>query len=169
MSSRKYYIEENKKYKFEFANFNVYEYHELAQQTTILSDVDFVVDMDDKLLLIEYKNAAIEGVVNPDSFINKVKTQEFYEIIAKKYYNTLFLHWACERNKNEMPIEYVLIIEHPAIDGRLRRQLRQKIYNQLPYKLKDKLEIKREVLPKFEVLNLDEWQHNYPIFKTTKI
>jgi len=169
MNNERYYIEENKKYKFKFANFSVYEYHKLAQETTILSDVDFVIDMKDKLLLVEYKNASVKGVINPNSFFEKIKTQEFYAIIAKKYYNTLFLHWACERNKNEVPIEYVLLIEHPAIDGKFRKQLRDKIYNQLPFKLKTNPEIKREVFTKFEVLNLDEWQHSYPIFKTIKI
>ncbi|MBZ9623255.1 hypothetical protein G9F71_010355 [Clostridium sp. FP2] len=169
MNIKKYYIDENEKYRFEFADFSVYEYHELAQETTILSDVDFVIDMEDKLLLVEYKNADVEGVVNTNRFLEKIKTQEFYAIIAKKYYNTLFLHWACERNKNEVPIEYVLLIEHPAIDGKFRKQLRGKIYKQLPFKLTTKPEIKKAIFTKFEVLNLEEWRQKFPIFKAIKI
>ena len=79
MNNERYYIEENKKYKFKFANFSVYEYHKLAQETTILSDVDFVIDMKDKLLLVEYKNGSVKGVINIIVSLKKLKLKNFMQ------------------------------------------------------------------------------------------
>gem|GEM_PF-3404924 len=54
----------------------------------------------------------------------------------------------------EKDIEYILLIEHPEIDGKIRRMLRNKIKNQLPFKLLEDSEIKRKILSEFKVCNL---------------
>ena len=57
----------------------------------------------------------------------------------------MFLHWACRENENDLPINYVLLIEHPEIDGKLRKKLREKIFKQLPVNLKENESIKMMV------------------------
>jgi len=158
------YRDENGKYEFDFAQCEVWEYHSLAQKTS-LSDVDFVIDSKDEVIFLEYKNASINGVANPSAFLCKLKTEKFYHRIAKKFYGSLFLHWACRENESDLPIVYILLIEHPEIDGKIRKKLREKICKQLPFSLKDEQSIKRSVLNKFEVLNLDEWHQSFPMFK----
>lgn len=50
-----------------------------------------------------------------------------------------------------------------------RKKLREKISKQLPFNLKDEQQIKRSVLNKFEVLNIDEWHQAYPMFKVVAL
>ena len=56
---------------------------------------------------------------------------------------------------------YVLIIEHPILDKRLRRQLKLKIEKQLPFRLNDPL-IEKQVISNFEVMDLKEWGARFP-------
>jgi hypothetical protein len=165
--SENIYKDENNKYKFDFSDCKVFEYHSLSQKTTILSDVDFVINSKNEIIFLEYKNAAVKGVVNPDEILRKLKTEEFYRKVAKKFYSSLFLHWACRENENDLPINYILLVEHPEIDGRLRKILREKIFKQLPINLKDNESIKRNIMNQFNVYNFVEWHKNYPQFKIT--
>lgn len=78
------------------------------------------------------------------------------------------LFWACKGNEKELPITYVLLIEHPIIDIKLRKQLKIKIINQLPFKLTGK-QMVREIISKFEVYNLEEWREKFPQIKITPV
>ncbi len=167
--SEKIYKDENNKYRFDFSDCTVLEYNHLAQMTTILSDVDFVICSKDEIIFLEYKNAAVDDVANPDEMLRKLKTEEFYKRIARKFYSSLFLHWACKENENDLPINYVLLIEHPEIDSKLRKKLREKIFMQLPVGLKENECVKRSILNQFSVYNLDEWHRNYPRFQVIPI
>jgi hypothetical protein len=161
-------VDENKRYEFDFsASEYVLEMHDLTNNI-MLSDVDFITETDKEVLFIEYKNASIEGAVNPNGMLAKIKGEDFYKKIARKYYDSLLLFWACKGNEKELPITYVLLIEHPIIDKKLRKQLKLKIANQLPFKLKEK-QIQREVISNFEVYNLEEWKEKFPQIKITPV
>ena len=170
----KIFYEENHNYKFDFTDaINIFEPHDLSQKTTMLADADFVLDTESKIILLEYKNASGKRVNNPDAFKEKIlgsnNRAEFCKNIAKKFYSTLFLIWACNKNDEEKDIEYILLIEHPEIDGRIRKMLRNKIANQLPFRLLEDTKIKRKILSEFEVLNMDEWHLKYPKCTITEI
>lgn len=79
------------------------------------------------------------------------------------------MHWACRKNEKDRPIVYTLLIEHPEIDGKIRKKLREKISKQLPIGLNDEQQIKRNVLNRFEVLNIEEWHKAYPLFKAVAL
>lgn len=161
----KTYYDENGRCEFDFLDSHVFQYHEIARKTTLLSDVDFVVENSDSVMFLEYKNASVLGASNPDAFGEKMKSEKFYIQMAKKFFDSLFMHWACNGNTKDLPITYSLIIEHPEIDGRIRRKLREKVFNQLPFKMLSDEQVKRRILDKFEVLNIDEWNDLYPSFK----
>jgi hypothetical protein len=163
------YLDENNKFRFDFPGCKVFEYNNLAQKTTVLSDVDFIISSTEKVVFLEYKNANFDGAVNPDEMLRKLKTEEFYKKIAKKFYCSLFLHWACRENENDLPVNYVLLVEHPEIDSKLRKKLREKISNQLPIKLMKNECIKRSILNEFNVYDFDEWHKNYPQFSVTPV
>lgn len=161
-------LDENKQYRFDFSNSKyVLEIHDLISNL-MLSDVDFITEIDKEVLFIEYKNAKIEGASNPDGMFEKIKHEDFYKRIARKYYDSLLIFWACKRNEKELPIVYVLLIEHPLIDKKLRKKLKLKIGKQLPIKLEDE-KILREVLTDFEVYDLEEWKTNYPQIQITPV
>lgn len=170
----KIFYDENKNYKFDFTDAaDVFEAHSLSQKTTILADVDFVLDIKSKMIFLEYKNASGKKVSSPEVFKEKVlgknKRTKFCENISKKFYSTLFIIWACNKNKGEKDIEYILLIEHPEIDAKIRKMLRNKIKKQLPFKLLEDIQVKRKILSEFKVLNVQEWHSIYPNFKITEI
>lgn len=155
-------MDENNQYKFDFTNCKyVIELHDLANKMK-LNDVDFITEYNDNIIFLEYKNANIKGAVNPNAFVDKIKREpeKFYKNIAKKYYDSLMMFWAIGGNKDEFPITYVLIIEAPIMDAKIRKQLRIKIGKQLPVNLQED-SIVREMLSKFEVLSIDEWKDRY--------
>lgn len=70
--NKKVLTDENKKYKFDFsAREYVWEMHDLTTHI-LLSDVDFITETDKEVLFIEYKNANIEGAVNPNVMLKKI-------------------------------------------------------------------------------------------------
>lgn len=141
----KIFYDENKNYSFDFTDaVQVFEPHELAQKTTILADVDFVLDTNSKIILLEYKNAGGKQVSRPEVFRQKISGSKFYENISKKFYSTLFILWACNKNDKEKDIDYILLIEHPEIDGKIRKKLRNKIIKQLPFGLYQKMNTLKE-------------------------
>lgn len=161
-------LDENKEFQFDFSQTSyVWQMDELTSNL-ILSDVDFITETDKEILFIEYKNANIKGAVNPDGMFSKIKHQDFYMKIARKYYDSLLLFWTRKGSISEWSIAYVLLIEHPMIDKKLRKQLKLKIGNQLPLKLNDD-HILKKYLSRFEVFNLEEWQENFPEINITPV
>lgn len=163
-------LDENKKMQFDFSEaIDVFEPHELANMySEYLSDVDFVVEDKEKLLCVEYKNANVEGTVNPQAFIEKINKDMFWNKVAKKFYGTMFLVWACEQNSKNKPVQYILLIEtNPSIDSAIKKRFILKMKSRLPFKYMDKKEIKRHVIDDdFLILDINEWNRmftNYPI------
>jgi len=164
--NEKILLEENGRYQFDFSALAyVWEMHDLTTSTT-LSDVDFITETETEVLFIEYKNANIEGAANPDAMVQKIKHESFYHKIARKFYDSLLLFWACKGNEKELPIVYILIIEHPILDKKLRRQLKLKIDKQLPFRLNSD-KVQREIIQAFEVYDLEEWAEKFPQIKIT--
>lgn len=65
----KIFYEENHNYKFDFTDaIEVFEPHDLSQKTTMLADADFVLDLESKIILLEYKNASGRNVTNQEAF-----------------------------------------------------------------------------------------------------
>lgn len=161
MTNSKILIEENGRFQFDFSALEyVWEFHRVVAKTA-LSDVDFITETDKEVIFIEYKNANIKDAVNPDAMLQKIKHETFYHKIARKFYDSLLLFWARKGNEKELPIVYVLIIEHPILDKKLRRKLKLKIEKQLPFQLNDSM-ISKQVISDFEVMNLDEWKERFP-------
>ena len=159
-------LDENGVYKFDFSNCEyVLELHDLANRSK-LNDVDFITELNDEVLFIEYKNANIPNAIKPDAMFRKIKEnpEKFYSSIAKKYYDSLFILWACNGNKDDKKIAYILLIEDKKIDEVMRKKLKIKIKKQLPFNLKDE-NVVREILSRFEVYNLKEWNREFSDIK----
>lgn len=162
-------IDENKEYEFDFSKYEyVLEFHDLANRLK-LNDVDFITENDNEVIFIEYKNSNIKEAEKPDAMFKKIKDdpQKFYENIAKKYYDSLFMLWSCRGNEKDKPIVYVFLIEDKLIDEKIRKKLKLKIGNQLPLKVKEG--IKRELISRFEVCNLKEFKSNFEEINIRKV
>lgn len=129
-----------------------------------LSDVDWIIEIEEKILLVEYKNANIEGAANPDAF--RPSDDNVLNKIARKFFDSL--HYLTLLGKSK-PIEYIFILEYPNSDSVSRRMIRNKLKVKLPFTLQDNIG-KKKLIEKVEVYSIEEWNENeeygkYPITK----
>jgi len=140
---------------------NLHDKFAQAGLTDYLSDVDWIVETSDSVMLIEYKNTDIENVRNPEAFYEKIKNDKLIEKLRKKYYGGVFYSLAC---KTEKPIDYICIIEATKLDRVWRKKLTAKIKRGLPYKLQELPEIEATLIHKCQVLSIAEWNEQYSEF-----
>lgn len=162
--------DENKKVRFDFSKaLHVFEPHELARlYSEYLSDVDFVIEEQERLVCLEYKNGTIKNADAPEAFRQKLTGEAFWKKIAKKFYGTMFLVWACDRNPEEKPVQYVLLLESgPGMDEALKKRFLLKVRNQLPFRYNGRSEIRRKVIEKFSIVDVEEWREKYPQYPLT--
>ncbi len=158
--NNKILLDENKQYKFDFTNTKyALELHELAKSLMVY-DVDFITETNDEILFIEYKNADIKNAIKPDAILQKINTDKFINNISKKYYDSLLLFWGRGYNEDKKDIKYVFILQHPKIDLRVRKQLRNKLRDKLPMKRENR-EVIKGYLSEFEIYNIDEWNKRF--------
>ncbi|MBM6897413.1 hypothetical protein H9X86_08555 [Pseudoflavonifractor capillosus] len=148
-------IEENGRYALDCHNalWATDQIHTTYQQAKVrLKDVDFVLETEELLILVEYKNANIEGAVNPDAF--QPNTEKRVDDIWRKYFDSL--HYLALKGKTK-PKHYVYILEYPNGDSTARRRLRTRIEDDLPFSLHTVLGIEPEIISEFSVLSIQEW------------
>ena len=74
-----------------------------------------------------------------------------------------------KQNEQDKEIRYVLLIEHPEFDGRVRKKLRNQISKKLPFKLEEDGNVLRELISEFAVMNMEEWCKQYSKFPIQEI
>ena len=130
--------------------------HEHYRSTNIeLKDVDFVIEDEDRIYLVEYKNANIRNAVKPSDFdplAEKTKSD-----VAKKYYDAL--HYLTLLNKNKAK-EYIYVVESPKSDKIMRKKLRGYLKDKLPFKLQNLISNNVDLIEDVSVLSIDEWNNH---------
>lgn len=159
----KVFREENNNYQFDFTSavWATDNLHVIFQNNgaNILSDVDFLAETENEIILLEYKNAKIVNAARPESF--RPSEPKMLQKIARKYYDSWIYLKAISKNK---PIRYVYILEYPKGDSATRGMIRSKIVPLLPFKFQMLENIKRKMISEFEVLSIDEW-NSHDIYK----
>lgn len=125
-------------------------------KNTILSDVDFVAETEDALVLVEYKNACSPDVEKPEGF--KPSSDKMMNKIAYKYYDSWIYLDAI--GKTQKPIDYVYVVEYPNADRRTRKELRNRIADLLPFKLQKLPQAQKNLIRSFKVLSVEEWNRD---------
>ena len=133
---------------------------------SILKDVDFVVETEENLIFIEYKNSNHIDVTNPAAF-NPRENKKIIDV-ARKYYDSLNFIRALGKGKNKKKI-YVYIVEVPNGDKALRGHLRDLLCNQLPFLLSDQNELQENMIDLVQVLSIDEWNKFYKDFPAKRL
>lgn len=161
---KKLFEDENHTTVFDFsAAKEVFEPHTLASyHSEYISDVDFVLESEDELLFMEYKNGNTKVVNNPQAFVDKVKSGSLANVLIKKFYGTLLLVMITDRNPMKKPVRYICVIEAgDGIDDVMMKKLRNKVYAGLPFEYQSMQEIKVPVLDGFDLINLARWNNVY--------
>ena len=156
------YIEENNAYQFDFTSaiWSTDKLNSIYNKTvaSVLSDVDFIAEIEKDMLFVEYKNANAAGAINPDAFVPS--SDKSILKIAYKFYDSYIYIQACEYKK---PYKYIYILEYPKGDSTTRKLIRNRIASKLPFELQKDNSIKHQIISSFEVLSIDEWNNN-PIY-----
>lgn len=148
-------IEENGRYALDCHNalWATDQIHAAYQRAKVrLNDVDFVLETENLLILVEYKNAQICGAAHPELF--NPHDDKRADVIWRKYFDSL--HYLTLKGKTK-PKHYVYILEYPNGDATARRRLRVRIKKDLPFSLHTELNIDSEVISEFSVLSIQEW------------
>lgn len=152
------FTDENKNYEIDCseAQWATDKLHEQYQNAKCsLSDVDWIMETDTKIILVEYKNASVTGAVNPDSF--HPKDEKVVNAVVKKFYDSLHYLTLLGKTKSK---DYVYILEYPNGDSTSRRLIRNRMKMKLPFLLQDNVDTETELIRKVTVLSIAEWNED---------
>ncbi|MCL2399372.1 MAG: hypothetical protein FWC91_06480 [Defluviitaleaceae bacterium] len=161
------YTEENGKYQIDLTN-ALYSIGDLGIKYAktiggMQSDVDWIAETEDAMILIEFKSYEKEGTFPK---YEQEKGEQLYQKILKKYYGTVFFLMACGKKK---PIYFIWILESPHMDSFVRKKYFQSIKKRLPFELQKLPEIKVKLIENFKIMSVKEWNEEYSQFPLTKI
>lgn len=148
------FIEENKVYQIDCsaALRATDQWHSIKDNiSTLLSDVDWIVEVEQAVYLVEYKNANISGAEKPKAF--KPQSTGLHDKLAKKYLDTL--HYLNARGIAK-PRKYVCILEYPKADSVSQNMVRNAIKARLSY-LQNQLGAPHALVQDVDVVNIDAW------------
>ena len=125
-----------------------------------LSDADFVIETSDYFLLIEYKNSIVHEarIHAPSQREYNPEDDDKFKILVKKFYDSL--HYLRLFGKNK-PIHYICVLEYPKGNSTSRKVLRNRLKQQLPFRLQDSVETGIKLIESVNVVNIEEW-NNHP-------
>lgn len=157
----KIFQEENNQYQIDFSNaLWASDQAHNALNDLGLKDVDWIVETNDGIIFVEYKNANIPNAVNPNAFETKIQTDKHYLDIAHKFYDCLSFVLLHEKKITNM--KYLYIMERTIDDSTLRRMLKTKIAAKLPFSLQSNFGVK--LIDEFDVLSIAEWNEKFSEF-----
>lgn len=137
-------------------------YHDYAK--SILCDVDWIIETEDNMLLVEYKNANVPGCSNPAAF--KPKEDNKLANVTRKYYDSI--HYLNIINKDK-PRKYIYILEYPNGDVVSRLGIQLMLQQRLPFGLQNTEEAVNKIIESVEVVSIDEWNERYSKFPLNPI
>ncbi len=166
------FVEENGRYCIDCSKafWATDKMHDEYQRAGIhINDVDFVIENEDCLILLEYKNANIQGAENPYSF--DPEEQKKYSTTIRKFYDSL--HFLKLVNKAK-PVHFIYVLEYPNGDMVTRKRLREKMKLELPFTLQKNIGSGTELIRKFDIVSIAEWNSDeeygkYPIYMVDRI
>lgn len=138
--------------------------HEIYRANKVgLKDIDFIIEQENNILLLEYKNAAIGRAVEHGSNFNP-NAEKIINNIPEKYFDTLHYLNLLGKTKRR---HYVWVLEYPHGSSVTRKMLRNKI--QLPFQLQTSLSDKVKIIESFDVLSIAEWNEKYTQYPINKV
>lgn len=126
-----------------------------------LCDVDFIIETESHILLVEYKNADVPGAAHPERF--NPSSENKLENVAKKFYDSS--HWLYLMGKDKTKI-FIYLLEYPAGNSSSRLMVRNKLQQRLPFALQSKITgAGRKLIDDVKVLNISEWNSDVELGK----
>lgn len=132
-----------------------------AAKAHILCDVDVIIETQDELLFIEYKNANVKNAKYPDAF-NPLEDKSINKV-ARKYYDSEAFLQAVGFSKGKRK-SYIYIMEAMNGDCVLRGRVRNRLKSLLPFLLQEQNQMPVHLIDDVQVVSIDGWNKMYPKF-----
>ena len=131
---------------------------------SLLSDVDFVVEVEDFVLFVESKNSNFKEAKHAFDPLDSEKIKN----VARKYYDSSIYVRSLIKNRNKRKI-YIYLLETRNGDSVLRKRVRNRIKDLLPFKLQRDAELYEKMIDDFDVLSFDEWNKRFKQFPAQRL
>ena len=161
--------DENHTCEFDFtkAQWATDELHDIYVQAKAgLTDVDYLVETEKEILLIEYKNADIAEAAHPERF--NIKSDKKINSLVKKYYDSLHYLTLTRKGKDKRKI-YVCILEYPGSDGVSQRYVRNRLADKLPFVLQKQINSGEKLIDEVHVWTIRDWNQQYSELPARKL
>ena len=135
--------------------------------THCMKAVDFVIELSDRLLFVEFKDPQHPGATSQSrqDFINNLQSGSLDEELKYKYRDSFVYEWAAGRASK--PIYYMVLI---ALDTLTSADLDRRT-NDLKRKLPARVPSNwvRSIVQDCAVFNLDSWNARFPNFQVSRL
>lgn len=128
-----------------------------------LKDVDWIIEDDDYIYLVEYKNALANNTKESKEFDpNEDKKRD---AVVQKFYDSL--HYLYLKGKSKKR-KYIYVVEAIGLDLTMRKKLKKNLRSNLPFKLQENVSNSVKLIEDLDVLSIDDWNKDdvygkYPI------
>ena len=160
--------DENESWQIDFSSaiWATDKLHEIFSviKDSFLSDVDFVAETKDFVLFVESKNSNFKEAKH------KFKPHETEKIIsvARKYYDSLVYIRSLIEDRNKKKI-YIYLLESRNGDTNLRKSVRNRLKDRLPFKLQRNDGLYETMIDDFDVLSFAEWNKRFKQFPAERL
>ena len=160
--------DENESWQIDFSSaiWATDKIHEIFSviKDSFLSDVDFVAEAEDFVLFVESKNSNFKEAKH------KFNPNEKEKIIsvARKYYDSSVYVRSLIKDRRKKKI-YIYLLETRNGDSVLRKSVRNKLKDRLPFKLQRNDGIYETMIDDFYVLSFEEWNKRFKQFPAQRL
>lgn len=131
---------------------------------SFLSDVDFVAEDEDYVLFVESKNANFKEAAHDFDPLEREKIIN----VARKYYDSLVYVRVLLQERNKKKI-YIYLLEARHGDSTLRKRVRNRLKDRLPFKLQQNDKLCEKMIDEFDVLSFDSWNKRFKQFPAKRL
>ena len=150
------FFDEHHLYKIDFSSapWATDQLHDIFHKAglTIWHDVDWVVETNDELLLVEYKNPNHPNARNEYEPLKNEKLDN----VARKYYESCYFLHAARQVENKKK-KFIYILEGKNDDEPTRKMVRNQLWNRLPFRLQKKFEEELKILSDNHFVLSNKW------------
>ena len=131
---------------------------------SLLSDVDFVAETEDFVLFVESKNSNFKEAKNAFNPIDNEKVKS----VARKYYDSSVYVRSLIKDRRKRKI-YIYLLEMRNGDSVLRKRVRNRLKDILPFKLQRDTALYEKMIDDFDVLSFEEWNKRFKQFPARRL
>jgi hypothetical protein len=133
--------------------------HELSH---CMKAVDFIVELDDRVLFIEFKDPENPNArdKNSNKFVEKFLSGTLDGDLTAKFRDTFLYEWAC--NRMDKPIYYLVLIALSRLDAAALMNRTDSLRRRLPVRANGASSWMRPLVEDCAVMNLETWNRSLP-------